>query len=311
MSAKRPLQRPVVSTGRPRELLVEHPLLGFFVLAFGISWILELVAFGLFAVPEVPGIIVAAFGPPLAAIVVTRSIEGRVGVRALLRRIVHWRVGWRWYAFVLVGIPLLGVLSFVFLEDGTENLPAAPAFVPTYLLLVVIMMFLGGGQEEPGWRGFALPRMQARFGPLDGTAVLGLLWGLWHLPLYVLISDYNNAGSGFGSVATSFLGFCGYTIALSMIMTWVFNHTSPSLFLVMLVHGSMNTLFGLAPETTLASWSITLAFAALALVIVVATHGRLGYRTVPVASAPASPGDRHDAELPPPRLVKSLWPRAQ
>jgi membrane protease YdiL (CAAX protease family) len=286
------LHRPLIATGRRRDWVGEYPLLAYFALAFGFSWIVELLAFGLLDVPELPGIIVAAFGPATAAVLVTRTAEGRSGVRALLRRLLLWRVDRRWYAFALVGIPVLGVLSFVFLPDGTENLPdSALLIAPTYLLLVVIMATLGGGQEELGWRGFALPRLQPRFGPLAGTVLLGVLWGLWHLPLYVLVDDYNNAGSGFVRVATSFLGFVGYTIAISLIMTWVFNHTRGSLLLAMLVHGALNATFGLAPETTLAAWSLTLAIAALALVIAAATHGHLGYRRMPLEAATAATDD--------------------
>jgi membrane protease YdiL (CAAX protease family) len=157
-----------------------------------------------------------------------------------------------------------------------------------YLVSVAIMFFMGGGQEEPGWRGFALPRMQPRFGPLGGAVLLGLLWGLWHLPLYAWVPDYNNAGSGLVRIATSFLGFLGYTVALSAILAWALNGTRGSVFLVMLVHATANATFGFAPETRLASWSLTLAMAVLALVIVATTRGRLGYQHTPDASATAA-----------------------
>lgn len=272
------LQRAPLATGRLRDAVVEHSLLAYFVLAFGITWTYEVLVFALLDLPDMPWLIFGAFGPAVAAILVTRAAEGTTGVRSLLLGIRLWRVDVRWYAFALVGLPILGILSFVFLPHGTENLPDSALLVaPTYLLLVVVMASLGGGQEEPGWRGFALPRMQAAFGPLTGTLLLGAAWGLWHLPLYVWVSDYNNAGSGFVTIAASFLGFCGYSLALSLIMTWVFNGTRGSLLLVMLVHGSMNSIFGLAPETRLASWIVTLAIAVLALFVVAGTRGRLGY----------------------------------
>lgn len=287
MTTTTTMHAPISPTGRSRDLVVRHPLLAYFVIAFGFSWVFELLAFGLLDIPELPGIIVAAFGPPVAAMLVTRVTEGATGVHALLGRILLWRVGLLWSAFVFLVIPVLGITSFVFLPDGTDNLPdPVLAIVPVYLLSVVILASLGGGQEELGWRGFALPLMQSRFEPLIGTALLGVLWGLWHLPLYVLVTDYNNAGSGFLGIGASFLGFVGYTVALAAIMTWVFNGTRGSVLLVMLVHGAMNANFGLAPETRLASWSLTLMFAALALVIVAATRGQLGYHR-PDTSQPA------------------------
>ena len=162
---------------------------------------------------------------------------------------------------------------------GTENLPGSAALlVPSYLLLVVIMMTMGGGQEELGWRGYALGPMQERLGAFRAAALLGLLWGLWHLPIYLLVPGYNNAGSGALDVALAFAGFVGYTVALAMILSWVFNGTGGSVLLTMIVHGALNANFGFAPASATASWCITSAFAALAVVVVMTTRAHLGYR---------------------------------
>jgi membrane protease YdiL (CAAX protease family) len=148
--------------------------------------------------------------------------------------------------------------------------------VPSYLLLVLIMALPGGGQEELGWRGYALAPLQKRFGALWASLSLGAIWGFWHLPLYVLIVGYNNAGSSAASIAWAFAGFVGYTVVLSTILGWVYDGTRASVLLVMLVHGSMNSLFAFAPATATASWCLTGAFGALALLVVLATRGRLG-----------------------------------
>jgi membrane protease YdiL (CAAX protease family) len=286
MSTTGMLQRPQITTVRPRGLVSEHPLLAFFAIAFVVTWVYELLCFGLLDLPGLPWMLLAPFVPAMAAVLVTRAIEGTPGVRTLWQRVTLWRVGMRWYALALVGIPILAVLSFVFLPDGTENLPGSAVLIPpTYLALILVMFFLGGGQEEPGWRGFALPRMQARFGPLPGTVLLGLLWGVWHLPLFLWVPDYNNAGFGFVSVTATFLGFVGYSVALSLIMTWVFNHTRGSVFMAMLVHATANANFALAPESQLAGTSVVLSIAVLALVILAATRGQLGYRELPLAPA--------------------------
>ena len=273
--------------GRAKSLTRANPLTAYFVMAFGFAWTVEVVAFGLFDVPEVPGIVIAAFGPPVAAIVITQLTEGRDGVHTLLGRLRRWRVGLRWYALALVAVPAIGISSFVFLQDGTENLPGSPALlVLSYLLLVAVMMTMGGGQEELGWRGYALGPLQERLGAFRAAALLGLLWGLWHLPIYLLVPGYNNAGSGALAVGSAFAGFVGYTVALAMILSWVFNGTGGSVLLTMIVHGALNANFGLAPASAAAAWCITGAFAAVAMVIVLATRGHLGYGRHNVVSGP-------------------------
>jgi membrane protease YdiL (CAAX protease family) len=273
---------PVHVTDRLHDRVRVHPLRAYFIVTFGFSWLVEVVAFGLLEVPVTAGLIVAAFGPPIAAFVVTQLTQEAAGLRAFAHRLVQWRVGGRWYAFGLVGIPVLGLLSFVFLPDGTDNLPDPPALiVPTYLALVVVMMLFGGGQEEPGWRGFALTPLQTRFGPLRASILIGVIWAVWHLPLFILVEGYDNAGSGVMGVASTFVGFVGYTVSLALMLTWVFNRTGGSVFMAMLLHGSLNAVFALAPETTTAVWCLSGAYALLAVIIAIITHGRLGHQDTP------------------------------
>jgi uncharacterized protein len=171
---------------------------------------------------------------------------------------------------------VVGFSSFLLLSGGTATVPGSPVvLVASYPLLVLIMMLLGGGQEELGWRGYALGPLQQRFGALRAALLLGVVWGVWHLPLYVLVAGYNNAGSTGASVAAAFAGFVAYTVVLSVVLAWAYNSTSESVFFVMLLHGSMNALFGFAPGTAAASWCLTGAIAALALLVVIATRGRL------------------------------------
>ncbi len=109
----------------------------------------------------------------------TAATEGKPGIYRLLRRLVLWQVGWLWYLLVLIGVPAIVVLGFLTLPGAMASLhlssfPQLVAFFPIFLLLEI---FTSGLAEEPGWRGFALPRLQDRFGPLSGTVILGLLWG--------------------------------------------------------------------------------------------------------------------------------------
>ena len=257
------------------------PLVAFFVLAYALSWlILVPAAFGL--LPDSAGILawVAPFGPAVAAFVVTALTGGRPAVGQLLRRLVQWRVGIHWYLLVLIGIPLVelmgafAVLGSVPLDDLAQNWPVIFTGYPIYVVYIAIFTGMG---EEPGWRGFALPRLQERHGPLVGTAFLSVLWGMWHLP---------NVLFG-GWTGLSFALWMAGTVAAAFIYTWVYNRTGGSILMAALLHGAINgstgLLTGLLPGLDDALrlqlyGALAIAFGVVAVVLVVATRGRLGYR---------------------------------
>ena len=141
--------------------------------------------------------------------------------------------------------------------------------------------FLGGPLgEEPGWRGFALPRLQWRNGPLVGSLILGVLWACWHLPLF---------WSGVWTPPTipNILMFDVMITALTIIMTWVFNHVNGSLLIMMLTHASFNTFANeveapLFPAPILNEYGllpVLIGFTVTATVLIIATRGRLGYQS--------------------------------
>ena len=207
-------------------LLARYPLVCFFVMAYAFTWIVispwTLGATGAGLLPvEVPGaatgLLLAAgifAGPTLAAILVTAATEGREGVRRLLGRLVLWRVGVRWYLFALLGVPLIMLLGFLAYVMSPPDLGAlgGPAYALLYVLGFVLTMLLGGPLlEEIGWRGFALPRLQRRYGPLIAAFVLGVLWALWHLPQFLVPTWAASSGgggvSGIGPVRPGRSGF--------------------------------------------------------------------------------------------------------
>jgi membrane protease YdiL (CAAX protease family) len=277
----------------PLHAVRRRPVLAYFLFAFSVTWLYELLAFGLLHLPLLPWAIPGIFAPALAAYLVTAATDGRPGVRDLWHRCTRWRVGLRWYLLVLLALPALLVLSFVFLPDGTAGFHGGALTIAlTYLAQFVVLFFLGGGQEEPGWRGFALPRMQEHAGPLAGTLLLGTLWAFWYLPLFLFVPGYDHAGSGFVGIATTFALFAFFTIGLATIMTWVFNGTGGSVLLTMLLHASVNAVFAFAPATRLAMASKDLWVAAVALCIVAVTRGRLGDGcATPEAQRTTLPGD--------------------
>jgi membrane protease YdiL (CAAX protease family) len=211
--------------------------------------------------------------------ILTGLIEGRSGARAFLARFLVWRVGVRWYLFALVVLPLLVAVAGYPLRDGSEQSGGPVAAVAeTYLAYIGFLALLGGGQEEPGWRGFALPLVQERFGPLAGTVVLGLLWGLWHLPLFVFVQNYNSAGRDPAGIAVTFFAFAlAGTVGQSLLLTWLFNHARGSLLLAVLAHGSLNAGWLFVASTRQASITVFLVLAVAGAAAAVATRGRLGY----------------------------------
>jgi membrane protease YdiL (CAAX protease family) len=246
-------------------------------------------------------LIVGVFlGPTLSAFIMTGTTEGRAGIRRLLRRFVLWRVGLRWYLFVLIGPPVLAVLGTIVLPGALASFQTPDPLLPdpllpdplsvlAYLGLFVLVLVLGGPLgEEPGWRGFALPRLQRLHGPLVGSLILGPLWSFWHLPLNLNPSWSHGAGSS-GSAILVILNGLVATVAYTIIFTWVFNNTYGSLLIVILLHTSLDTFIDslgeLFPATSvlglpipMLSIGLTLAFVVMALVVVTLTQGRLGYQ---------------------------------
>lgn len=258
----------------------------FFVLAFGLSWAVwvpaALASHGLIGLRLPPALtaLLGAWGPTLAALLLTLHFGGRAGLRQLFGRLLIWRVGLRWYAFAIgwpVALALLTTGLALLLGYPAPDLADAPLFaayplpaggaslVPVLAIVVLQQLLLGSAMgEEPGWRGYALPRLQARFGPLAASLVLGLLWGLWHLPLLLTRGD--------ARAATPLLPYLLGIVAVSILFTWVALHTRGSLLLAVLLHGSIaltGLLLAAAPLSAVTGPLITLGVA----LVVVALGG--------------------------------------
>ena len=271
-----------------KALLARHPLISFFVIAYAFSWIawspwyLSEEGTGLlpYAVSAQPWLAVGIFlGPTLAAFIMTAVSEGRVGVRRLLRRIVLWQVGLRWYLFAFIGVPLLMALGTIIVPGGLASFQfLGPGYVLTYLATFIPVLIIGGPLfEEIGWRGFALPRLQRLHGALVGSIILGILWGLWHLPEFLVPSWAATSG---GSDLLAIVKFVMFAIASAIVFTWVFNNTKGSVLMAILVHASVDAPFlpfSVALRPSEAMNSMLLGFGALALLLVALTGGRLGY----------------------------------
>jgi len=213
-----------------------HPLITFFVLTYALSWAFEIpLVVQHDGIPGIQGLILnllAANVPSVLAIVLTAMVLGRGSLRKLLGRLLIWRVNPLWYLVVLGPFVLAG--SMVVLNT---LIGGPPMRVGAPLLGVVIMLalFIFPGSalgEEIGWRGYALPRLQTGRSALSASLILGLIWGFYHLPLYF-------TGQA-GRPLSLFPLFVVATIALSVVITWMYNSTGGSLLLVVLLHATFN-----------------------------------------------------------------------
>ena len=266
-----------------------HPVTAFVMLAFTLSWLAwtpyVLSRQGLGVLPwrfpevlgtgQVLGVLPGAYlGPLVAAALVTAAVDGRPGLRRWAGRLTRWRVAPRWYLAVLLGVPLaLGLTwSAMTLRPAWPPVAALAAYLPVLALQVIST----GLAEEPGWRDFALPRLQPRYGPLRGTLLLGAVWGCWHLPLF--LTEWGGWPTvGPGAVVTFLLA----AIAFSIVITWVFNRTGESLPVVVILHAGVNTFFSvgwvpLAAGHGDASLVLLVASLLVSVVLLVSTRGRLG-----------------------------------
>lgn len=268
-----------------------HPLISFFVMAYAISWILS--------IPDILtqwGIInnnsyylifftIKSFGPFVAAYTMIRLLEGQDGIKRWRQSMKQVREGWMWYVLILLGIPAVFLLGIIVLPGALASFQGFPPhFLATYVVSFVLIFFGGGPLgEEPGWRGFALPRLQPRYGALRGTLLLGVLWVFWHLPDFLTSAQRGGPGANLVTLlAVNLPIFFVMVMSLAIIFTWVFNHTHGSLFIVILLHASINT-FGLvqplfsAPSVTNTDLFTCIGALVPAVLILILTRGRLGY----------------------------------
>lgn len=220
-----------------------YSLIWFYFLALFLNFIVTAV---FLVIPFLPLQLLSAWTPNIAALLVVMFVlKEKGGVRRLLWGWTKWRVGFRWYVVALspIWIMLAVVGTFILLWNPLPSLtlPLDLGVIVGGGLLVIIT---GATGEELGWRGFALPRLQTQYSAFTSSLFLGLLWGFWHIHQYL-------TGLITGDPATwvSFTRFLIYTIALSILMTWVFNHTDKSLFIATLFHWASN--FALLPILSL------------------------------------------------------------
>jgi uncharacterized protein len=239
-----------------------HRLTTFFILAYALSWwAWILYALGLFPNP------IASFGPFLAAIVVLALTEGKAGLLGLFRRMVRWRIAPGWYAVALL-LPAVLAASATALNvvlgaqpPSAAQLGAWTGIISTFAI-VLLIPGVGGAWEEPGWRGYALPRLQSGRSALVASLILAALIAGWHLPLMVA-----------GQVHYSDIVLI---LAAVIVFNWVFNNAKGSVLIIMLMHAANNAVSGsfFSPmfsgaDSIRQSWLLALVWAAVAALVII------------------------------------------
>ena len=192
--------------------------------------------------PHGPLSLLGVFTPGLVAILLTARARGRRGAVALLRRLIDWQVPARWYVFA---IGYMAVIKLAVAAVHRVSWGGWPRFgeEPWYLMLAATLTStLMGGQagEEVGWRGYALPRLAERFGLGAASVLLGVVWALWHLPLFFV--------PGADTSGQSFPLYLLQLTALSVTMAWLYANTGGSLLPVMLLHAAVNNTKDIVPS---------------------------------------------------------------
>ena len=215
----------------------------FLLISFGLAWgIIGLYVF----LPEDMGaafgqltgnhplFYLAVYAPAIAAFVLVAHTGGTAGLRHFLGRALLWRCSAAWYLFLIIGIPLIFIIGSAF----RGNLLAEPFPFASLrsLLTALLLAAIKGPVEEFGWRGLALPLLQRKVAPIWAGLILGGVWGLWHLPAFVL--------SGTQQSEWSFAAFFTGCLAISVIATALFNQSRGSILLSAFFHFSlMNPIF--------------------------------------------------------------------
>jgi membrane protease YdiL (CAAX protease family) len=206
--------------------------------------------------------------PGLAAIVVAGLSGGRPEVKRLLARIARWRVGLQWYAIALFGGGALWGLAMLLGGELPEL--TDPIGLIALGFLVQLAIYLVFNQEELAWRGFALPRLQTAHGALKATLILGVVEGVFHLPLFFF--------PGSSQAALPLPVFLLSSLAVVFVYTWLFNNAAGSVLIVALFHAASNTWLDLFPASASVFTIFTLLVSLTALLCVSAQYAGARWR---------------------------------
>jgi membrane protease YdiL (CAAX protease family) len=282
-------------TGIKRSI-ARHPISAFLMLLYPVSWLLFLPdllgksGFGIIPV-DIPAqlgiLLVTIFGLTSVAFLVTRIADGKEGTRALRRHYYRFRAAPQWYLLAIFGPPMLLLLAGLGLRGGSVLSPIGhnAAQIPTtYLLNVALIAVLISVWEEGGWMAFMTARLQPRLGPLWASVIVAPFFGFIHFPLFLITGGLidNARPQGAHIFEYAFYLLVLFAIPVRVVITWVFNSTLGSLPVVALLHASIDTTASGAVLTAfypaVDGRLLYVGIAVVALIVIAATRGRLGYQ---------------------------------
>ena len=286
-----------------RSIARRHPLAVFLTIAY-------IAAVAIFALPlastngvgiidvELPGVapfvLLSAVSLTVAAFVTTAFAEGRDGVRALRRRVFHFKVNPVRYVFALLLLPGVAVVSAVAVTGVTPiaSLASNPGVLAMVVVGAALAFVLVNWWEEVAWTGFALERLQPRIGPIAASVVTTWLQALIHVPLVFIAGGVTDGRVPAAQIPFYLVALFILPISVRLVLTWLYNASGRSLPIVGLYHAGLGVATGPGFIPVLAPGVDPIVvyggFAVLAVVTLVATRGRLGYPVdARVAPAPA------------------------
>jgi membrane protease YdiL (CAAX protease family) len=250
----------------------KNDLVLFFLIAFGWMWGINLprvlADFGWFEIPAMLSTLmgyIALFGPGIAAFVLTGQQSGKPGMKSL------WRSGWqinfekKWLLPAILLVPATALLTWAILTILDVPIEWQYGAPPAILVPIGLLIWLlNAYPEEYGWRGYALPRMLDRYSPEAASLILGLIWGLWHLPLHFIPTTTQ--------YVIPIWQFVLQTIVLTFLYTWLHKATGGSVFIASLFHTFSNLAGAAIPYwTSDAGRWVSFGFLLIAAVVIVAT----------------------------------------
>jgi membrane protease YdiL (CAAX protease family) len=216
-------------------------LLVTFLVTWGAWWLASAATPGVFGIGG-PIFLFGVITPGLTAVALTAVRRGGEGVRELLLPIGRWQVDPRLYLFALAYMPAIRLAAAAAHRLATGSWPAfGETSIFSMFAGILVSTWMQAG-EEVGWRGFLLPRLSDRVGPEAASLLVGIIWAVWHVPLFLI--------PGTGSDGQSFPIYLLHVTALSVAMTWLFRRSGGSLLLVMVMHAAVNNTTGLVPGAT-------------------------------------------------------------
>jgi len=223
----------------------------FFVVTFLWSWLIWLPLFlaglGVYHLSEsissiitIPMVVLGAFGPAVGACYSIKTLKGKGAVGKFLKSFLSLRFGWKAWISIFLVIGGINIIAWYIPEIfNYDRLPMLLPNIYIFPLYLIIMVFLGGGQEEIGWRAYILPFLESKFGFWIGNLILGLVWAGWHIPLWFI--------PGSTQVYMPFIAFAIGCVGLSFFFSWVIKASGGRPLSGLIAHGAFNAFIPLFP----------------------------------------------------------------